>query len=126
MRPFPPWLFRVLALAFVGGGLFHLAAIPFPHIAEPVPAWYHALFVLVNFILAVLVVKRPRFFPGLFAVYMVQQYVEHLPRCITVWRDHGRFDLPGFAPLVFVPGVLVLLVLDARRRDAAAITGAQR
>lgn len=115
-----PVLFKVLSLAFVGGAGFHVAALVRPSIAEPVPAWYHLLFVGVNAALAVLVVKRPRGIVPLFAVYMVQQYVEHLPRCITVWRDHGRFDLPGFAPLVFVPFVLALLVLDARARGEAS------
>jgi hypothetical protein len=115
--PGSPVIFRFIAPAFVGGALFHLAALVEPGIAEPVPAWYHLLFVVVNAALAVLVLVRPRGFVPLFALYMVQQYVEHLPRCIEVWRVHHRFDLPGFAPLVFVPFVLALLIRDARARS---------
>lgn len=113
-------LFPILALAFVGGGVFHALALVDPTIAEPVPAWYHLLFVGVNLALAILVVRRPPWLVPLFAVYLVQQYAEHLPRCVLLWREHGRFDLPGFAPLVFVPCVLALLVWDARTRRADA------
>jgi hypothetical protein len=109
-------IFRFIAPFFVAGGLFHLAAIFAPHILEPVPTWYHLLFVTVNFAMAYGVLRRPRGFIPIFALYTVQQYVEHLPRCIEVWETQHRFDAPGFAPLVFVPFVLWLLIRDASER----------
>jgi hypothetical protein len=115
-------IFRFIAPAFVAGGLVHLTAIFLPQVLEPVPLWYHLLFVAVNFALAYGVLRRPRGFIPIFALYVVQQYVEHLPRCIEVWQHEHRFDAPGFAPLVFVPFVLVLLIRDARRSRAG--TGA--
>jgi hypothetical protein len=115
-----PGIFRFIAPFFVAGGLFHALALVAPGVAEPVPDWFHLLFIGVNFALAVLVLWRPRGFVSLFALYMVQQYVEHLPRLVDVWRAHQRFDWPGFAPLVFVPFVLVLLIRDARTRRLGA------
>jgi hypothetical protein len=111
-------IFRFLAPCFVAGGVFHLAALFRPDFAEPVPAWWHLLFVTVNLALAWGVLRRPRGFLPLFALYMVQQYVEHLPRCIEVWQHQHRFDAAGFASLVFVPFVFVLLIRDARRAGA--------
>ena len=107
-------IFRFIAPAFIAGGLVHLTAIFFPQVLEPVPTWYHLLFVAVNFALAWGVLRRPRGFIAIFALYVVQQYVEHLPRCIEVWQVQHRFDAPGFAPLVIVPFVLWLLLRDAR------------
>ena len=115
-----PRIFFFIAPAFVAGALFHLAALVLPSLAEPVPNWHHLLFVAVNLALAVLVLRRPRGFVLFFAAYMVQQYVEHLPRCIDVWEQQQRFDWPGFLPLVFVPFVFGLLLRDARTRRVSA------
>jgi hypothetical protein len=113
-------VFRFIAPFFAAGGLVHLAAMFAPQILEPVPAWYHLLFVSVNFGMAYGVLRRPRGFIPIFALYLVQQYVEHLPRCLDVWQIEGRFDAPGFAPLAFVPLVLWLLIRDARKSRLGA------
>src|SRR5438128_1002787 len=111
-------IFRFIAPAFVAGGLVHLTAIFFPQVLEPVPTWYHVLFIGVNFALAWGVLRRPRGFIPIFALYVVQQYIEHLPRCIELWQHQRRFDVPGFAPLVFVPFVLFLLIRDHQKKSA--------
>jgi hypothetical protein len=118
----PPGIFRFIAPAFVAGGIFHLVGFIRPDLVEPVPQWYHFLFVLVNLALAAMVLRRPRWFIPVFVLYMVQQYVEHLPRLIDLWREQHRFDWAGFAALVFVPFVFALLLRDARTRRLAAQT----
>jgi hypothetical protein len=114
--PSTPDIFRWLAPAFVAAGFFHGAALVWPHIAEPVPSWFHALFVAVNFALAVGLLKRPRGFVVLYALYTLQQLLEHGVRGVTVWRDEQRFDWASFASVVFVPFVLFLLVRDAQQK----------
>jgi hypothetical protein len=111
-----PRIFRWLAPAFVAAGFFHGAALLWPHIAEPVPSWFHALFVAVNFALAVGVVKRPRGFVVLYALYTVQQLLEHGVRGVSVWQHEHRFDWASFASVMFVPFVLFLLVRDAQQK----------
>jgi hypothetical protein len=113
-------LFTVLAVVFLAAAAFHGAALIRPEIAEPVPAWWHALFVAVNAGLAFAVRRRPPWLPFVFAAYVVQQYVEHAPRGIAVWREEHRLDWASLGAVAFVPVVLVLLVIDARRRSAAA------
>ena len=73
-------VFRWIAPAFAAAGVFHAAALVKPEIAEPVPPWWHALFVGVNVIMAVGVVKRPRGFLAFYVAYTVQQSVEHRAR----------------------------------------------
>jgi hypothetical protein len=110
-----PRIFHWLAPAFACAGVFHGAALVWPHIAEPVPAWFHALFVVVNGALAVGVVKRPRGFLPVYVVYTLQQLIEHGVRGVTVWQDEQRLDWASLASILFVPFVLFLLLREARR-----------
>jgi hypothetical protein len=111
-------VFRWLAPAFAFAAIFHAAALFAPSIAEPVPPWWHALFVVVNVALAIGVVVRPRGFVIAFAVYTLQQLLEHGHRGVVVWRDEHRLDWASLVSIVFVPIVLALLVCDARSRPA--------
>jgi hypothetical protein len=106
-------IFHWIAPAFAAAALFHAAALFRPAIAEPVPSWWHALFVGVNLALAMGVVRRPRGFLVIYVIYMLQQFVEHGPRAATVWRSEHRIDWASIVSLVFVPFVLVLLLRDA-------------
>jgi hypothetical protein len=112
-------IFLWLAPAFACAAVFHAAACVWPSIAEPVPRWYHALFVGVNVLLGVGVVRRPPWFVFVFAVYTVQQYLEHGVRGVRVWMEEDRLDWASLASVVFVPIVLALLVRDRRRAPAA-------
>jgi hypothetical protein len=117
-------LFRVFAVAFLGAALFHGAAFVKPDLAEPVPAAWHATFVVVNLTLAYCVVRwRTRAFAVGFVAYMVQQYVEHVPRLLDIWREEQRIDWASVSSLAFVPIVLVFLVLDLRARSRSATPG---
>jgi hypothetical protein len=108
-------VFRWLAPAFVCAAVFHAAACVRPSIAEPVPRWYHALFVVVNVLLAVGVVRRPPWFAFVFAIYAVQQFAEHGVRGVRVCMEEHRLDWASLASVVFVPIVLALLVRDRLR-----------
>jgi hypothetical protein len=110
-----PRIFHFLAPAFVCAGIFHGAALIWPHIAEPMPAWFHALFVFVNFGLAWGVIARPRGFLPLFVLYTVQQLLEHGVRGVRIWQDELRLDWASLVSVLFVPFVLLLLVQQARR-----------
>ena len=119
-----PRIFHWLAPAFACAGVFHFAALLWPHIAEPVPAWFHALFVAVNAALAVGIVKRPRGFLPIYVVYTLQQLAEHGTRGLTVWQHEHRVDWASLASVTFVPFVLFLLVRDAQHGSSMA--GAQQ
>src|SRR5206468_12719552 len=99
-------LLSFLAVAFVCAGIFHAVAFVNPEIAEPVPRWWHALFVIVNTALALGMRARPPGFVLGFAVYTVQQLFEHGLRGVMVWRVEGRLDWASVVSLTFVPFVL--------------------
>ena len=54
----------------------------------------------------------------IYALYTVQQLLEHGVRGVMVWRDEQRFDWASLASVLFVPFVLALLVRDAQRQAA--------
>jgi len=107
-----PWL----APAFAFAAVFHAIAFFRPELAEPVPLWWHALFVGVNIALTIGILRRPRGFVFIYAVYTLQQLEEHLTRGIAVWTHEHRLDWASLVSVLFVPAVLVLLILDARSR----------
>jgi hypothetical protein len=107
-------LFRFVALAFVCAALFHLSALLWPSIAEPVPPWRHALFVVINAALALGMRRRPRGFAFVFALFTAQQLWSHGVSGWQVWRDEQRVDWASLVTLLFLPGVLALLIREAR------------
>jgi hypothetical protein len=123
-------VFLFLAPAFFLAAIFHAAALVKPSIAEPAPVWFHALFVVANLLLVVGVLRRPRGFALAFALYMIQQLVEHGTRGVRIAIEEHRLDWASLVSVVFVPIVFALLVSDARakraRRDLAAEAEIQR
>lgn len=111
-------LYRAFALAFCAAALFHAAALVWPQIAEPAPPARHAIFVILNAVLAAGLWKRPRGFPIVFALFTAQQLVSHGRGGYAVWRDEGRLDWASLVTVAFLPAVLALLVRDARARAA--------
>ena len=117
-EPLRSRLFRLFAVAFAAAGLFHATAFFHPEIAEAVPRYWHALFVFVNAGLVVGVLKRPPWFPFVYALYTLQQWIEHGVRGMDVWQSEHRLDWASVVSVVFVPIVLVLLIADARQARA--------
>lgn len=107
--------FLLCAIGFVAGALFHAAALVRPSIAEPAPPWRHALFVGVNAALAVGILVRPKWFLYVFVLFTLEQVWGHGVSLVRV-AGEGRLDWASVVVLVFVPAMLGLLVLDARRR----------
>jgi hypothetical protein len=91
-----------------------------PQIAEPATPRSHALFVIINAALAVGVLRRPRRFVLVYAVFTLEQLVSHGSSGWSVLRDEHRVDWASVVTLGFVPSVLVMLIRDARARSAGA------
>jgi len=111
-----PKLHRALALPFLAAAIFHAVALQWPAVAEPSPPARHALFVVVNALLAAGLVKRPRGFVAVFALFTAQQLLSHVQSGYLVWREQHRLDWASLVTVVFVPAVLALLVRDARAK----------
>src|SRR5262245_33825160 len=103
-------IFWLCAPAFVAAATFHALALIWPQIAEPAPAWSHALFVFINLGLAAGVLTRPRGFVLVFALFTLEQLISHSRSGWLVWRHEHRLDWASLVTLVFVPAVLVLLI----------------
>jgi hypothetical protein len=112
-------VFRVLSVVFACAAVFHAAAFVKPEIAEPMPRAFHASFVLVNLVLAYCVLRfRTKLLAGGFVIYMLQQWIEHVPRGLSIWQEQHRIDWASLSSSLFVPVVFVLLLLDLRGRSA--------
>ena len=110
------WLYRVLAVGFALSSAYHAAAIAFPSIAEPSPAWRHGLFVAVNAAMAAGFVRRPWFFPYVFALLAVQQVYSHGTYGWQVWTQEHRVDWASVLVLAAVPAIACQLLRDRARR----------
>ena len=113
------WLSRVLALGFIGAGLFHGRAFFDATIEPRMSAAGHGIFVVINVLTAAGMWLRPRWFVFPFAVLAVQQLISHGDWALAAWKA-GWFDWRSWGVLVTMPPMLLLLVRDARRRRVAA------
>ena len=111
-------VFVVFACGFIAAAAFHIAAIAFPGVDIPSPAWRHALFIAVNLGAAAGMIFRPRWFALPFAVLTAQQVYSHGMTLVSAWRS-GRIDWPSVVVLVAMPLALFLLVRDGHTRRVA-------
>ena len=66
-----PLRFRIIAVASFGAGVYHLAALVNPAFARMAyaptyPFWRHLVFIAINLAVAILMLRRPRWFFWLF------------------------------------------------------------
>jgi hypothetical protein len=112
-------LFVIFAIAFAGAAAFH--AVAMVTAVEPSSArWRHALFVAIDVALAALVIRRPPWFPWVFALLLVQQAWSH-GTSLVAHAQAGTVDVLSLVTLIALPVVLVLLVVDARSGPDATL-----
>ena len=105
-------VFALVAAGFAAAGVFHGAALALPSIAEPSPAWRHAVFIVVNLA---------------FAALTAQQIWSHGAYALETLRHGGHVDLALALVLVAMPVLLLMLALDARHpREARDVYDARR
>jgi hypothetical protein len=104
-------------------GLYHLVAIAVPAFralayAPGYPLWRHGVFVAVNATFAWLLLRRPIWLVGPFALLTVQIIQGHGVSAWRSWRDNGHID---WISVLTVAGALfgmALLLADLRARLA--------
>jgi hypothetical protein len=104
-------------VTFAIAGNFHAAALVWPQIAEPAPAWKHALFIGVNGVMSVGFALRPRWIVFVFAALTLEQLWSHGSYALGTWRAEGRVDWASTFVLVSMPLMLALLARDAFKRS---------
>ena len=107
-------VFWIFGAGFGLGALFHLAALIDPTFGEPSPPWRHLLFLAINLVAAVGMVRRPRGFVIAFAALCAQQIFSHGTALLTIWRSAHRIDWASVVVLTLMPVALALLIRDAR------------
>ncbi len=85
-----PLRLRILAAASLGAGLYHLAALVNPAFARIAyvawhPLWRHLVFIAANFGVAFLMLRRPRWFLGIYLILTVQVLQGHGVRLWRTW-----------------------------------------
>jgi hypothetical protein len=112
---------RIAALGALVAAAIHAAALTVPAVAAlypaTYPAWRHALFVAIDLTLAVLFLRRPRWFVWVYAVVTAQVLAGHGRAAWTSWQSGGHVQLLDVLAIVAVPIGLVLLVIDRRARS---------
>lgn len=108
-------LFVAIASCFAVAAIFHVVALFAPQVAEPSPAWRHALFAAINVAFAIGMLARPAWYVLAFAALSAQQLYSHGAYGVDVWRREERVDWASVLVVVAMPLVLALLVVDARR-----------
>jgi len=109
------WLFRLLAVSFVCGAIYHAAAFFDGSIEPRMGRTGHAIFVVVNLLTAIGMLVRPRWFIVLFAVLCVQQLISHGEWAWDAWQA-GQVDGRSLLVMVTLPLMLVVLIAEARAR----------
>ncbi|MCA9594590.1 MAG: hypothetical protein KC776_14800 [Myxococcales bacterium] len=108
--------FRAVALAFAAAAAFHAFRAIAPVAHDGSSSARHALFVLVNALVAVGLWVRPRWLFVPFALLTAQQLWSHGGAALAAWRDHGRVDVTSLAIVLLMPATLTLLLLERRRQ----------
>ncbi len=107
------WL--AIAAGFLAAAAVHALALARPEAGDGSPPWRHAVFVVVNLLVAAGVVVRPRGFAAAFAALTAQQLWSHGRAAVDAWRDAGRVDWASVVVLLAMPAVLVALVRATSR-----------
>lgn len=111
----PAWqraYFRMAALVFAVAAAAHLYWL----VTTADVRWFHALFVGLDAILAVLMIRRPFWLAYLFPLFAAEQLYAH-GGLLAQSVETGRFDTVSFLIVIFMPLTAVLLFV-ARRRPA--------
>ncbi|HKU42506.1 MAG TPA: DMT family transporter, partial [Polyangiales bacterium] len=114
--PSPKRLSYALLIPFLAAATFHAAALVWPSLSEPVPAWRHALFIAINAALALGLWIRPPWFAAVFLLFTLQQLASHGASAWQIWHEQHRLDWASLVTMPFVAGVCVWLLHDAWQR----------
>ena len=114
-------MFRIVAVGAVAAALFHAAAMVSPAIAqieyEPTyPTWRHLIFIGIDASLALLVLRRPRWLVWAYGAITLQVLNSHGVGAWHLWMTERRLDWISVAVSVAAPAILLLLIVDRRRR----------
>jgi len=110
-------IFQIAAALFLVAAFVHLRGL-LASAGNPSLAAFHGTFVAIDPLTAMMLLRRPTWFPYAFAVLTVQQIYSHGLEALTAWRDAARIDVISIFIVVAMPILLVLLVYDAVHRRA--------
>src|ERR1700722_19303821 len=102
--------FGLLVAVFAFTAAFHGAAVLAPSLAPSSSAFRPALFVVVNAVVAVGLLRRPPWFVWPFSILTAQQLYSHGRDLWLTWSGEGRVDWMSLAVLAVMPLTLAMLV----------------
>ena len=107
-------IFAVSAVLFLAAGAYHLYELV-ASLEDPRLTAFHAAFVVIDPITALLLIRRPDWFTYAFAALTVQQIYSHGMEAMTA-LSMSVVDYTSFFIIVFMPCLLGLLIYDAVAR----------
>ncbi len=109
----PAWrkaYFWIVAVFFAVAGVSHL----YWFVTASGLRWFHALFVGLDGVLAVLMIRRPFWLAYLFPLFAAEQLYAHGGLLVQSVKA-GHFDAVSFFIVIFMPLTAVLLLVDRGR-----------
>ena len=94
---------RAVALFFGAAAIFHLWRIVEPNPTDSSGALRHAVFVVINLVVAGCLWWRPRWLRLIFGVLVLQQVSSHGMSAWHAWAEQGEFDLISLGIVLLLP-----------------------
>jgi hypothetical protein len=107
--------FKMLAVGAIVAAFYHLAAALGQIPGNTSPLWRHLLFVGIDIVLAIYLLKRPVWGFPFFCLLFLQQAVSHGEAAIRRFRA-GQIDTISIIDLSVLAIALILLIVDLRGR----------
>jgi len=101
-------LFVMFVVLFFLAAIYHFVGIFYK--VNDAPVWKHLLFVEIDLFCAYGILRRPKYFAYLFALFLLQQYYSHGTYLINMWNEKKQVHLISLFVLFVLPFALICLI----------------
>ncbi len=105
-------IFYAFAILSFIATLYHIKGIFYP--TELTPAWRHAVFVVINIIFIIGIIKRPSWFIWFVSILTIQQLYSHGSYAIRLWQSENKIHWVSFGVVILLPVLLSVLITSKK------------
>jgi hypothetical protein len=113
----PKSIFRLFALLFLAAATYHLLGWLVPAAGIPGLPWRHALFVAIDSIVAILLLRPQRWLVLPFALLTLQLLYSHGSDTWRLWHMERRVAWISVGVVVMMPIMLAVIIREMRGRE---------
>lgn len=108
-------LFIVFALLFSLASIYHFVGIFYS--VNNSPIWRHFLFVGIDLYFVYGLLKRPKYFVYLFAIFLLQQFYTHGNYLINMWTEKKQVHWISVFTIILLPIALIALIVENKSKN---------